>query len=178
MFKNEDDFKKIIAPAKDGDAQPSKGTFAGARYELGANFNQNLVQPIMLPAVKSIYTNASPKTSEENAVWWIRESEGIPYDEKLDKYPVGALIPNIIIAPFKGDRGDVHAKGKWEKGYWTLETKRVLDTGSKYDVAFNFDRPVYISVATYNRTQTRHGEHISPVKVVLRSANTKPAGTN
>ena len=171
-------FKKLTSAANKTDAQPSKGTFAGAHYQVGAKFNQNFVQPVMLPPVQNVDTNDDPKTSDENGAWWIRESEGIPYDEKLDKYPVGALLPIFSIAPFLGDRADVRAKGKWEKGYWTLETKRVLDTGSKYDVAFNFDRPVYISIATYNRTQTRHGEHISPVKVVLRSANTKPVGTN
>lgn len=171
-------FIKITPPKNKSDVQPSKGTFAGAQYQVGAKFNLNLVQPIKLPAVSNVEINGNPKTSEENATWWIRESEGVAYDEKLDKYPVGALLPNIIVSPFQGDRADVKAKGKWEKGYWTLETKRVLDTGSKYDVAFNFNRPVYITVATYNRTQTRHGEHISPIKVVLRGANTKPAGTN
>ena len=132
----------------------------------------------MLPPILQIKTGTTPNTSEENSIWWIRESEGIPYDEKLDKYPVGALIPNIIIAPFQGDRGDIRAKGKWEKGYWTVEMRRVLDTGSKYDVAFNFARPVYISVATYNRTQTRHSEHIIPVRVVLRDSGAKSLGTN
>jgi hypothetical protein len=34
-------------------------------------------------------------------------------------------------------------------------------------VAFSPARPVYLSVATYNRNQTRHGEHIEPVRVVL-----------
>jgi len=165
-------FKKLADAVNQADAQP------GGRDRIGAKPHQILVTPLKLPADQFANTNDDPKTSDENGAWWIRESEGIPYHEKLDKYPVGALLPNILIAPFKGDRADVQAKGKWEKGYWTLETKRVLDTGSKYDVAFNFDRPVFITVATYNRTQTRHGEHISPVKVVLRSVNTKPAGTN
>jgi hypothetical protein len=29
-------------------------------------------------------------------------------------------------------------------------------------------KPVYISVALYNRTQTRHSEHIRPVRVVVQ----------
>jgi len=53
-------------------------------------------------------------------------------------------------------------------GRWTLEMRRVLDTKSAFDVAFSTERPVYISVATYNRTQTRHSEHIRPVRVVLQ----------
>ena len=45
---------------------------------------------------------------------------------------------------------------------------RLLDTGSEYDVAFVPGRPVYITVATYNRAQTRHSEHITPVQVMLQ----------
>jgi thiosulfate reductase cytochrome b subunit len=159
--------------------QPTKlPSFAGSHYNGNQQFNKNLVRPIKLPLTHDIRTNSDPTTSEEGAIWWIRESEGIPYDEKLDNYPVGALIPNILLAPFKGDQADVRAKGKWHNGYWTLETRRVLDTGSKYDVAFKFERPVYLSVATFNRTQTRHSEHIEPLKVILQNSPTKSVGTN
>ena len=75
---------------------------------------------------------------------------------------------NLEIEPFQGDRGDIRAKGAWRQGWWTLEARRVLDTGSEYDVAITLDKPVYISVAPFNRTQTRHGEHIRPVKLVLQ----------
>jgi len=81
---------------------------------------------------------------------------------------VGTLIPNMIVEPFTGDRSDVRAKGEWKNGRWTLETRRVLDTGSKYDVAFVPGEPVYVTVASYNRTQVRHSEHIKPVRVMLQ----------
>lgn len=162
-------FKKFTIAA---DAQ------ATAPAQAGAKVTPALGTPIMLPPSLNIKPDANPATHDAHETWWIHESQGIPYDEKLDSYPVGTLIPNILIQPFKGDRADVRAKGKWANGYWTLETKRVFDTGSKYDVAFRFDRPVFITVATYNRTQTRHGEHISPIKVVLRGTDTKPLGTN
>jgi hypothetical protein len=80
---------------------------------------------------------------------------------------VGTLIPNIVLEPFKGDRGDVRAKAEWRQGRWTLEARRALDTGSPFDVAFAPGKPVYITVAAYNRTQTRHSEHIRPVRIVL-----------
>ncbi len=50
----------------------------------------------------------------------------------------------------------------------TLEVSRQLDTQSEYDVAFSTARPVYLSVAAFNRTQTRHSEHIRPIKVTLQ----------
>jgi hypothetical protein len=77
----------------------------------------------------------------------------------------GPLDP---LEPFQGDRADVRVKAAWHQGRWTLEVRRVLDTTSKFDVPFMIDTPVYLTVATYNRTQTRHGEHITPIKVILQ----------
>lgn len=126
------------------------------------------VRPKMLPPVHNILPNPDPTTSEQDATWWIHAKQGVPYSEAADTYPVGTLIPNIVLAPFQGDRGDVRAQAAWHQGRWTLETRRVLDTQSKYDVPFVAGQPVYMTIATYNRTQTRHGEHIKPVRVVLQ----------
>jgi len=128
---------------------------------------ETFVRPIMLPATETIRPNSDPKTSEYGAQWWIHKAQGIKYTPELDKYPVGSLIPNMLLEPFQGDEADVRAKGDWQRGVWTLEIKRVLDTKSKFDVAFSTERPVYISLGTFNRSQTRHSEHIRPVKVVL-----------
>jgi hypothetical protein len=92
----------------------------------------------------------------------------MPYTKEADTYPVGAIMPNMVLEDLTGDRADVRAKGAWKEGRWTLETRRLLDTRNLYDVAFVPGEPVYITVATYNRTQTRHGEHITPVRVVLQ----------
>ncbi len=129
--------------------------------------NETLVVPKFLPPTGPVTTNPAAATSEQGRTWWIHKSEAIPYSAEADTYPVGSLIPNIVISPLTGDRGDVRGKAEWKDGRWTLETRRVLDTGSKYDVAFVPGEAVYVTVATYNRTQTRHGEHIKPVRVVL-----------
>ncbi|MBM3217682.1 MAG: hypothetical protein FJZ38_03210 [Candidatus Rokubacteria bacterium] len=101
-------------------------------------------------------------------IWWIHKAEAIPYTKEADTFPVGTLIPNIVIGPLTGDRGHVRGKAQWKDGRWTLETRRALDTASKYDVPFVPGEPVYITVALYNRVQTRHSEHIKPVRVVLQ----------
>lgn len=129
--------------------------------------SQTYVTPMFLPATNGIAPNPDPKTSDQDETWWIQRAGAIPYSEAADTHPVGAMIPNIVIEPFKGDRADVRAKGAWKQGRWTVETRRSLDTGSPFDVAFAPGKPVYITVATYNRTQTRHSEHIRPVRVVL-----------
>jgi len=125
------------------------------------------VLPKFLPPAHAVHTNPEPVTNEHGRTWWIHKAEAIPYTKAADTYPVGTLIPNIVIGPLTGDRADVRAKAEWRDGRWTLETRRVLDTGSQYDVAFVPGEPVYITVATYNRAQTRHSEHIKPVRVVL-----------
>jgi hypothetical protein len=129
---------------------------------------ETYVRPKMLPAQFPVILNADPTESVQDTAWWIHKTNGIPYTPEADTYPVGALIPNILLEPFQGDRADVRAQAKWRAGHWTLEMRRVLDTKSPFDVAFSTERPVYISVAAYNRTQTRHSEHIRPVRVVLQ----------
>jgi thiosulfate reductase cytochrome b subunit len=126
------------------------------------------VLPKLLPPTNGIAPNPDPKTHEHGVTWWIHKSQGIPYTKEADTYPVGTLIPNIVISHFSGDRADVRAKAAWRDGKWTLEARRVLDTKSKYDVPFVPGEPVYLTIATYNRTQVRHGEHIKPTRLMLQ----------
>jgi len=129
---------------------------------------ETYVRPKFLPLSNATHWNPDPSTSEQGRTWWIHKSEGIPYTKEADTYPVGTIIPNMVLERFTGDRADVRAKAAWTKGRWTLEARRVLDTRSPYDVAFVPGKPVYVTVATYNRTQTRHGEHLAPVRVMLQ----------
>jgi cytochrome b subunit of formate dehydrogenase len=129
--------------------------------------SETYVRPFFLPPTNGIRPNPDPATSEEGVTWWIHRASGIPYTEAADTYPVGALIPNMVLTPFKGDRADIRAQGAWREGRWTLEARRKLDTKSPYDVAFAPGTPVYLTLGTYNRTQTRHSEHIRPVRLVV-----------
>jgi hypothetical protein len=128
---------------------------------------QTYVRPLFLPATNGLGANTDPRTSNEGETWWIQRAKAIPYSEEADTFPVGSLIPNIVLEPLKGDQADVRAKAEWRQGRWTLEAHRALDTGSPFDVAFAPGKPVYITIAAYNRTQTRHSEHIRPVRVEL-----------
>ena len=116
----------------------------------------------------AVHSNADAATHELGKTWWLLKGQAVPYTKEADTYPVGTLIPNIIIEPFKGDEADIRGRAEWKDGYWTLESKRALDTHSKFDVAFVPGRPLYITLATYNRTQVRHSEHIKPVRAVLQ----------
>ena len=126
------------------------------------------VQPRFLPARSlDLRPNPDPTTSEDGYQWWLHKETSVPYSEALDTYPEGAVLPNIVTSPFEGDRSHVRAKAQWSQGRWTLEVRRILDTKSAFDVAFSTERPVYMTLAPYNRAQTRHSEHIKPVQLTL-----------
>jgi thiosulfate reductase cytochrome b subunit len=152
-------------------ADPDKGggyAYNFVKVDPNKSLADTYVVPKLLPATNGIAPNPDPKTSEQGVTWWIHKANGIPYTKEADTFPVGSMIPNIVIAPFTGDRADVRAKAAWRDGRWTLEARRVLDTKSAYDVPFVPGEPVYLTVATYNRTQVRHGEHIKPIRLMLQ----------
>ncbi len=98
---------------------------------------------------------------------WLMKADTVPYAPDLDTYPVGTVLPSIMIdKPFEGDRGDVTAIASWNDGWWRLEAVRKIDTGSKFDVAL--DNGTYMWVSVFDHTQTRHSRHLHPLKLVLK----------
>jgi hypothetical protein len=92
----------------------------------------------------------------------------VPWSEAADAaIPVGTVLPSVVWdRPFEGDRGHVSARASWKDGWWTLETTRVLDTGSR------FDQPIadglFLWVAVFDHSQVRHTRHVRPLRVKLR----------
>ncbi len=178
-YMDDQHFRPLDKPIPDevkkrykGGYHPDPKTGGGYKYnyvKLDADkpLSEARVQPLFLPQNLDIRPNADPTTSEAGFTWWLHEATSVPYSEELDTYPEGTLLPNIVTEPFRGDRADVRAKAAWHRGRWTLEVSRVLDTQSEYDVAFSTKRPVYLTLAPYNRSQTRHSEHIKPVRLTL-----------
>ena len=79
-------------------------------------------------------------------------------------YPVGTVLPSVLIdKPFVGDRGDVTAVGTWQDGWWRLEVTRQLDTKSQFDLPIRSG--LYLWVAVFDHTQTRHSRHLHPVRI-------------
>ncbi|MGH6921945.1 MAG: ethylbenzene dehydrogenase-related protein [Geminicoccaceae bacterium] len=131
-----------------------------------------LVVPKFLPASAAALArmgepDLDPETGDEG-VWYLERDEVVPYDPALDDHPPGTVLPSVVIdGAFTGDRGDLLSGAMWRDGYWTLEISRLLDTGSAYDVPLVEDQPVYLWVAVFNHTQTRHSQHLHPLRVVL-----------
>ena len=84
------------------------------------------------------------------------ESEKEAFDDS--KYKAGDEVPEIIVAPFTGDRGEIAARHVWKDGVRTIEFSRKLVTGSEFDVQFNDLKKEYaFGVAVFDNAQVRHG---------------------
>jgi hypothetical protein len=133
---------------------------------------ETLVIPRFLPAETALLerigkADLDPAAGDEGT-WHFQRGEVVGYDPKLDDYPVGTVLPGVVIeGPFHGDRGDLLAGAEWRDGYWTLEVTRALDTGSEFDVPLAEDRHTYLWVAVFNHTQTRHSQHLHPIRLLL-----------
>ena len=100
----------------------------------------------------------------------MRAEDMVPYTAEADIYPIGTIMPSVMITgPHEGDRGDVLARAVWEDGVWTLEAQRALDTTSRYDFVLQPDVPIYMWVAVFNHTQTRHSQHLRPVRLMMET---------
>jgi hypothetical protein len=98
------------------------------------------------------------------------EEESEPYTPEADaKIPVGTVLPGVIISgEYEGERGVIHGAAKWKDGHWTLITARKLKTGGKYDKDFVPGHDLYMWVAVFDHTQTRHTVHSRAVRVTTQ----------
>jgi hypothetical protein len=133
------------------------------------------VTPRFLPTDPTLLRRMDPvdlhPTAHDDGVWHLDRAEVVPYQLELDHYPAGTVLPGVVIdGTFTGDRADVRAEARWSDGRWTLEARRLLDTGSPYDIAFSPDRDMFLWVAVFNHSQTRHSQHLQPLRMVLEPA--------
>jgi hypothetical protein len=97
-----------------------------------------------------------PDGGQKNgAPGFILESQKVELNSDL--FESGQRVPGWVIAPFKGDRGQISAAWQYVDGRWTLEFSRALVTGSKYDVQFDdLSRLYFFGLATFDNAQIRH----------------------
>lgn len=174
------DFPKTLAERKDGTYErytagyqkdpPATWDGVGMNWE---TFSEGITQPRRLPTepddIKMLNkASISPNTSDmEN--WWLTWDDTEPYTTSKDDFPIGTVLPSVLLKSKRpNDRGDITAYGYWEKGYWHLEIKRALHTGSPYDVSISNN--TYLWFAVFDHTQTRHSRHIRPIKINLEQA--------
>nr|WP_210272563.1 ethylbenzene dehydrogenase-related protein [Chthonobacter rhizosphaerae] len=104
-----------------------------------------------------------------DAQWWMHEAETVPYSPEADAaIPVGTVIPAVLITgTYSGSRADVTGAASWADGHWTLEATRSLATEDDLK-DLPIETGLYLWVAVFDRTQTRHTRHLRPVVLDLQ----------
>ena len=109
-------------------------------------------------------------SDDENGRWYMFEEESEPFTPEADaKIPVGTVLPGVIISgQYEGERAELKGWAKWRDGHWTLELVRNLKAAGKYGKDFVPGHDLYMWVAVFDHTQTRHTVHSRPVRVVVQ----------
>jgi len=139
------------------------------------NWNEltgDIIQPRRLPKNSSVLKqmgkiDLDPAVSD-NGRWWMDWQDTVSYDLEQDSWPVGTVIPSVLsLGPFSQGRGGVTAGATWLNGYWHLEMKRTLKTDNQFDLSIEND--MFLWVAVFDHSQTRHSYHLHPLRLRLAS---------
>lgn len=148
---------------------------AGAVVENWLWYNSGTVTPRRLPRdaddIRVFQKKPDPTDPQDNRRWAMSWYDTQPYLADLDNYPVGTLMPSVIIRdPYEGDRADVRAQSNWKNGRWTLEIARSLKTSSRFDVPIQEGSAFWVAVFDHN--QARHTLQWLPVILHFESSKT------
>jgi len=94
---------------------------------------------------------------------FMSDAEAVDWDTfDASTIPDGKFIPGHVLMTPSGDRADVQAKGIHNGTGWNVEFKRLRDTGSDNDVAFDQTNVAYIfgPAIANNRTGEDHSKGI------------------
>ncbi|MEW6219919.1 MAG: ethylbenzene dehydrogenase-related protein [Thermodesulfobacteriota bacterium] len=93
-----------------------------------------------------LLTSASGRTMYLHRV----EDDGPPaYRPTMPVGFQGEQVPRFVGQVPGGSRSDVRAKGRWQKGFWTVELSRRLDTGQPDDVHLQVGRQARFGVSRF-----------------------------
>ena len=88
------------------------------------------------------------------------------------KFKAGDRLPREVLEKPVGSRGDIEAKGVWDKGRWTLELRRARDTGDKEnDIQFTDpNRPYYFGISVHDDADDENHSHTgrTAMKLLLK----------
>jgi hypothetical protein len=86
---------------------------------------------------------------------------------------LNAIVPERILTPPVGSRGDIDFAATWSDGIWTVELARDLVTGNDDDVAFTAGQEYAFNVATMDNGGGG-AEHETSAGIVLRLSPEPP----
>lgn len=138
-------------PAKSPNAGRKSDPKTGGGYE-----------DIKLVNGKPEFMNKDGKAANKGGTYWLKADDKVPFDDS--KFKPGDEVASILIAPFKGDRGDVSVGAKWANGKWTVELARKLVTGSKFDINFDdLNKSYAFGISVFDNAQVRHAYVQAPL---------------
>ena len=97
----------------------------------------------------------SHKARADKTIWIARPEDAGTSVEKKQPAPAdfnGEQITQYLPGAPSGSAADVHAKGVWADGRWTLELSRRLDTKHPDDTAFDRARTYRIALGVFDST--------------------------
>ncbi len=113
----------------------------------GGGYANNQTQDGKLPAFTAPDQPAPP--------FYILDTQKQPFK---DTFKANDELAGIIVAPHKGDRGDISSGQVYKDGKWTVEFGRKLQTGSQTDVQFaSLDKAYPFGIAIFDNVQVNHG---------------------
>ena len=109
-----------------------------------------------------VYSSSKPsgkarsyKARTGKTLWIARPEDAGTSVEKKRAAPAtfqGASVAQYIQGQPSGSAADVHARGEWVQGTWTLELSRRLNTGYPDDTIFDQNRSYQIAIASFDHT--------------------------
>jgi hypothetical protein len=125
----------------------------------GNNRIKGVSHPIMLPAtVDAVVSGAL-----------FQSKAGIYTKTAAERFPIGSVVPGVIVYNAKGDRADIKCYSTYENNMWTLRIMRKLDTGSKFDVIFKAGQKYDFTLAAFDHNANRHSYNHEVYKLHLKN---------
>ena len=119
-------------------------------------------EEIKLVNGKPEFMGKDAKAANKGGTYWVKAEDKTAFDDA--KFKAGDEVASVIVAPFKGDRGDVSVGAKWEKSKWTVEFARKLKTGSKFDIDLSdLSKQYAFGIGLFDGAQVRHAYVQAPL---------------
>jgi hypothetical protein len=138
---------------------PAKSPDAGRKADPNSGGG---VEEIKLVNGKPEFMSKDAKPANKGGSYWVKSDDKIAFDDS--KFKPGDEVASVVVAPFKGDRGDVSVGAKWDKGKWTVEFARKLKTGSKFDIDLSdLGKSYAFGIGLFDGAQVRHAYVQAPL---------------
>ncbi|GBE05849.1 MAG TPA: hypothetical protein ENG95_00550 [Nitrospirae bacterium] len=123
-------------------------------------YSDDKIQSLSLNYIEGT-TELTSKTGKKIYLLRKEDSGTAAYRTELQIEYKGDVFPRFANQIPTGSRADVRAKGVWNKGRWTIEFGRALDTGNNDDVRFDRQKSFWFGVSRYEIAGRKENRELS-----------------